>query len=90
MALGEPKQPGNDIQRGRVWYAAYRDIRNDTIGGKHMTEDEMVAEIRNDMKYYDTSRHVWYAYPHDMVIVALVNEIKELKEELRHVRAGKG
>ena len=55
-----------------------------------MTEDEMVAEIRNDMKYYDTSRHVWYAYPHDMVIVALVNEIKELKEELEHVRAGKG
>ena len=55
-----------------------------------MTEDEMVAEIRDDMKYYDTSRHVWHAYPHDLVIVALVNEIKELKEELEHVRAGKG
>ena len=55
-----------------------------------MTDKQTVAEIRDDMKYYDTAQHIWHAYPQDLVIVALVNEIKELKEELRHVRAGKG
>ena len=49
-----------------------------------MTEKEsLINEARDDMRLYNDLTVIWYMYPPEIVIAALIEEVKELREALK-------
>lgn len=52
-----------------------------------MTDKESIEDARHALNYFDNVAEFWWMYPPEIVIGALVAEIKELKEALNNDEA---